>query len=523
MWIAGRCLKLYYYKTKSREVKESFVPGIELIKRADDFGQRTAVEDWTGSFTYADLLDVSRFAALNLLGDEKDLEGKRVVFLVPPGFEYVALKLGVWMAGGVSVPLGIVHSPREIEYVIKDSCAETVVFHPDLAHRLEGFSPDAGVRFRKLPEVFRPARGELPGISEERRAMIIYTSGTTSKPKGVVSTHLGIKAQINSMTEAWEWTPEDSILNVLPLHHLHGILNVVLCCLWSGGRCVMMDGFNAREVWERFKEKDLTLFMGVPTIYSKLIDLWDDFSAGERKRMKDCLLGFRLMVSGSAALPVSVLEKWKEISGQVLLERYGMTEIGMALSNPYRGERLPGRVGFAMPGVEVGIFDENGSRLGVEEQGEIRMRGKGVFLEYWGKPRETESAFCDGWFKTGDIAFLERGGSYRILGRKSVDIIKSGGYKISALEIEEVLREHPLIEECTVVGITDPSWGERVGVALVLREGLSIDLEELRGWASDKLARYKLPTRLLLLPSLPRNSMGKVTKNRIKQSFQNSL
>ena len=216
---------------------------------------------------------------------------------------------------------------------------------------------------------------------------------------------------------------------------------------------------------------------------------------------------------------MSVLEKWKEISGHVLLERYGMTEIGMALSNPYRGKRLPGRVGFAMPGVEVGIFDERGERLGEGSQGEIRVKGKSVFLEYWGEPQETESVFCDGWFKTGDIAFLERGGSYRILGRESVDIIKSGGYKISALEIEEVLREHPLVEECAVVGIADPSWGERVGAALVLSEGSSMDLEELRDWASGKLARYKLPTRLLLLPSLPRNSMGKVTKNGIKQSF----
>ena len=496
---------------------------IELIQRAAGFGEKTAVEDWTGSFTYADLLRVSRFAALNLLGDKRDLEEKRVAFIVPPGFEYVALKLGLWMAGGVSVPLGLAHSPREIEYVVGDSGAETVVFHPDLARKLEGASFGAEVRLRELPDILQPVRGELPGISEERKAMIIYTSGTTSRPKGVVSTHLGIKAQINSMTEAWEWTSEDSILNVLPLHHLHGILNVVLCCLWSGARCVMKDGFNARELWRRFERKDLTLFMGVPTIYSKLIDLWDDFSVAERRRMRDCLAGFRLMVSGSAALPVSVLEKWKEISGQVLLERYGMTEIGMALSNPYRGERLPGRVGFAMPGVEVGIFDENGGLLGVGEQGEIRVKGKGVFLEYWGKPRETESAFCDGWFKTGDIALLERGGSYRMLGRESVDIIKSGGYKISALEIEEVLREHPLVEECAVVGVVDPSWGERVGAALVLREGLSIDLEELRSWASDKLARYKLPTRLLLLSSLPRNSMGKVTKNRIKQSFQNSL
>ncbi|MCY3825834.1 MAG: acyl-CoA synthetase [Candidatus Dadabacteria bacterium] len=496
---------------------------IELIQRAEGFGEKTAVEDWTGSFTYADLLRVSRFAALNLLGDEKDLEGERVAFLIPPGFEYVVLKLGVWMAGGVSVPLGISHSPREIEYVIEDSRAETVVLHPDLASKLEGVSFGAEVRLRELSEVFQPARGELPGISEERRAMIIYTSGTTSRPKGVVSTHLGIKAQIKSMTEAWEWTPEDSILNVLPLHHLHGILNVVLCCMWSGARCVMMDGFSAREAWKRFERKDLTLFMAVPTVYSKLIDLWDDFSVGERRRVRDCLLGFRLMVSGSAALPVSVLEKWKEISGQVLLERYGMTETGMALSNPYRAERLPGCVGFAMPGVEVGIFDENDRLLGAGEQGEIRVRGKGVFLEYWGKPRETESAFCDGWFKTGDIAFLERGGSYRILGRESVDIIKSGGYKISALEIEEVLMEHPLIRECAVVGVADPIWGERVGAALVLREGLSIGLEELRDWASGRLARYKLPMRLLLLSSLPRNPMGKVTKNSIKQSFQNSL
>ncbi len=496
---------------------------IELIQRAAGFGEKTAVEDWTGSFTYADLLRVSRFAALNLLGDKRDLEEKRVAFIVPPGFEYVALKLGLWMAGGVSVPLGLAHSPREIEYVVGDSGAETVVFHPDLARKLEGASFGAEVRLRELPDILQPVRGELPGISEERKAMIIYTSGTTSRPKGVVSTHLGIKAQINSMTEAWEWTSEDSILNILPLHHLHGILNVVLCSLWSGARCVMMDGFNPREAWKRFKKKDLTLFMAVPTVYSKLIDIWDDFSVAERRRMRDCLLGFRLMVSGSAALPVSVLEKWKEISGQVLLERYGMTEIGMALSNPYRGERLPGRVGFAMPGVEVGIFDENGGLLGVGEQGEIRVRGKGVFLEYWGKPRETESAFCDGWFKTGDIALLERGGSCRILGRESVDIIKSGGYKISALEIEEVLREHPLVEECAVVGVVDPSWGERVGAALVLREGLSIDLEELRDWASGKLARYKLPTRLLLLSSLPRNSTEKVIKNRIKQSFENSL
>ena len=286
--------------------------GIELIQRTAGFGEKTAVEDWTGNFTYAELLRVSRFAALNLLGDKEDLGEKRVAFIVPPGFEYVALKLGVWMAGGVSVPLGLAHSPREIEYVVGDSGAETVIFHPDLARKLEGASFGAGVRLWKLPDILRAARGELPTVREERRAMIIYTSGTTSKPKGVVSTHLNIKAQISSMAEAWEWSPGDSILNVLPLHHLHGILNVVLCSLWSGARCVMMDGFSPRGVWDRFGKKDLTLFMGVPTIYSKLIDCWEDSSARERARMSDSVRGLRLMVSGSAALPVSVLRNGRK-------------------------------------------------------------------------------------------------------------------------------------------------------------------------------------------------------------------
>ncbi len=496
---------------------------IELIRRTEGFGQKTAVEDWTGNFTYADLLRIARYTALHLLGDEKDLEEKRVAFIIPPGFEYVALKLGIWIAGGVSIPLGITHSSREIEYVIRNSGTETVIFHSDFAQKLEGISSDTSIRLLKLPDVLQPAYGETPRVDEERRAMIIYTSGTTSEPKGVVSTHLNIKAQITSMVEAWEWNSEDSILNVLPLHHLHGVLNVVLCSLWSGAKCVMMNGFLPKNVWNRFQRKDLTLFMAVPTIYSKLIDFWENCVISERKEMSGCFQGFRLMVSGSAALPVSVLEKWKEISGHMLLERYGMTEIGMALSNSYRGERLAGRVGFAMPGVEVGIFDAQDRQLGEGNQGEIRVKGKNVFLEYWGKPRETKSAFCDKWFKTGDIGFFEHGGSFRILGRESVDIIKTGGYKISSLEIEEVLREHSMIKECAVVGIADSRWGERVGVALVLREGFSIKLEELRDWASDRLARYKLPTRLLLLSSLPRNSMGKITKKLIKQYFENSL
>ena len=496
---------------------------IELIKRVENFGKKLAIEDWTGEFTYEDLFRSSRFLALNLLGNRKDLSEERIAFIVPPGFSYAAVKLGVWMAGGVSVPLGIAHSARETEYVIEDSGAQTVIYHPRFRERLSGISSPGPLRFLELGDVLKPSSGKLPTISEERKAMIIYTSGTTSRPKGVVSTHLNIKAQISSMIEAWRWSCDDSILNVLPLHHLHGVLNVVLCSIWSGARCVMADGFNSREVWERFEKKDLTLFMGVPTIYSKLIDSWEKFSSEKKKSASDSLRNFRLMVSGSAPLPVSVFQKWSEIGGQPLLERYGMTEIGMALSNPYEGRRLPGRVGFAMPGVEVGVFDNSGRRLGVGQRGEIRVRGDTVFLEYWGRPEETEEAFSGSWFKTGDIALIESDGYFRILGRESLDIIKSGGYKISALEIEEVLREHPFISECAVVGIADKSWGEKIAAALVMKENSSMDIKRLRLWASDKLARYKLPSELMLFPVLPRNSMGKVSKTSIKQSFENRL
>ncbi len=496
---------------------------LEFMQRVGGFSRNIAVEDWTGVFNYNDLLCRLRFAALNLLDGKRDLSERRVAFIIPPGFSYAALKLGIWAAGGVSVPIGIAHSPREIKYAIEDSGADTVVFHPETGENLFACSPGRSVRVVSLLDVFNPREGRLPCISEKRRAMIIYTSGTTSSPKGVVSTHLNIKSQISSMTSAWEWSPDDSILNVLPLHHLHGILNVVLCSLWSGARCVMLNGFNSACVWERFRKKDITLFTAVPTIYSKLIDFWENSSPEHREIMSASLRGMRLMVSGSAALPVAVLDKWKEISGHVLLERYGMTELGMVFSNPYRGIRLAGRVGCTMPGVEAGIFTSDGRRCATGEPGEIRVKGDSVFLEYWGRRGETEESFCDGWFKTGDIAVFDSNGCCRILGRKSQDIIKSGGYKISALEIEEVLREHHVICECAVVGVPDSRWGERIAVALEIKDGCSMEITELREWASDRLVRYKIPSVLRIFSSLPRNLMGKVKKNEIKEFFQNSL
>jgi malonyl-CoA/methylmalonyl-CoA synthetase len=227
----------------------------------------------------------------------------------------------------------------------------------------------------------------------------------------------------------------------------------------------------------------------------------------------------RLMVSGSAALPASVHEQWTALTGQKLLERYGMTEIGMALSNPFHGERRPGAVGQPLPLVEVRLKSETGELVTNEgEPGEIQVRGPGVFDEYWNRPEVTAESFDDGWFLTGDMAVIETG-YYRIMGRLSVDIIKSGGYKLSALEIEATLLQHPEIRECAVIGIPDDTWGEAVAVAAVLSDQSELDLEKLRSWCRDKLSAYKIPKHLLVVENLPRNAMGKVTKQPIKKLF----
>jgi malonyl-CoA/methylmalonyl-CoA synthetase len=226
----------------------------------------------------------------------------------------------------------------------------------------------------------------------------------------------------------------------------------------------------------------------------------------------------RLMVSGSAALPASLHDAWFQCTGQRLLERYGMTEIGMALSNPYRGERRPGYVGLPLPGVEVRLKGDDGQVVaGSGSPGEIQVRGAGVFREYWNQPEMTAAAFDDGWFATGDIAVVESG-YYRILGRKSVDIIKSGGYKLSALEIEAVLLEHPDIRECAVIGLTDETWGEAVtAVVSLAKPAASLELEGLRSWCKHRLSVYKIPQRLFVVEELPRNAMGKVTKPLVRE------
>jgi malonyl-CoA/methylmalonyl-CoA synthetase len=470
-------------------------------------------------FSYFDLARTAERVAAGLLDvgsdagsrQADDLREARVAFLVPPSFAHVAVQRGIWQAGGVAVPLAVSHPPAELEYVVRDSGASIVVASGRQADALESIASSAGAQFLRTPDLLAGDSPEKSWLSPffakkgdshlfSRRALIVYTSGTTGKPKGVVTTHAQVQAQIDSLVTAWEWTPSDCALLVLPLHHVHAIVNVLGSALAVGASCEILPQFEPDAAWERLASGNVTVFSAVPTIYHRLIAAWDAAPPRVQRAWSDGSRTARLMMSGSAALPGRTLERWRAITGHTLLERYGMTETGMILSNPLHGERRPGSVGTPLPGVEVRLVD-----------GEVEVRGPGVFSEYWGRPADTRDTFHDGWFRTGDVAVVDDG-AYRLLGRTSVDIIKTGGYKVSALEIEDAVRTLPAVADCAIVGAPDEEWGQRVCAFVELRAGMTLTLEDVRDRLKTDLAPYKIPRDLRIVAALPRNAMGKVNK-----------
>ncbi len=499
---------------------------LELIDRAKSFGDATALVIGERSYSYAELVDASARVASSLLSAMADktpctdLAEARVAFLVPTGFEYVATQWGIWRAGGIALPLSIGATEPEIEYALRDSQASLVVTTARTRAKIDPIANRLKLLCLNTEEASVAEVLALPAITSGRGAMILYTSGTTSKPKGVLSTHVTVEAQISTLVEAWGWQPDDRIPLFLPLHHIHGIINVLCCALWSGAAVNAFEKFDVDQILTDVAENRYTVFMAVPTIYVKLIDAIESADPSLAATWTDGFAAMRLMISGSAALPATMHTKWTELTGQKLLERYGMTEIGMALSNPLVGERRPGAVGVPLPGVTIRLVTESGEEITSEDEpGEIQMRGPCLFKAYWNKPEVTAASFQDGWFRTGDMAVREQG-YYRILGRLSVDIIKSGGYKLSALEIENELRCHPAIKECAVVGLADEKWGEIVAAAVVLETGEELLLDTLQAWASNRLSQYKLPRRLQLVNELPRNAMGKVMKPAVSTLFE---
>lgn len=486
----------------------------------------------------------------------------------------MAVQLGIWLAGGIAVPLAVSHPLRELEYILDDARPRALVtdphhptHHPLTASTsprpatiltLDAHPPahPATTPARRAPAPHPPptpdpgtARADVPGghpshpaaspptpPHPDHPALLIYTSGTTGRPKGVLTTHANLTAQITALTTAWAWTERDRILHTLPLHHIHGVVNALACALWSGAAVEFGSG-AAASTWDRLASGEITLFMSVPTVYARLIRAWEEAAPAVQERWSRGASGLRLMVSGSAALPAGTLERWREITGHTLLERYGMTEIGMALSNPLHGERRPGHVGLPLPGVELRLADDRGHSFTAGEpasgrpapapkHGEIEVRGPQVFREYWRRPAETAAAFRDGWFRTGDEACVGEGGYYRILGRRDIDIVKTGGYKVSALEVEELYRTHPAVRDLAVVGVPHPEWGEQLRAAWVPAERAAADATdgppaptgaELRAWGKERLAPYKVPHAFAAVADLPRNAMGKVQKAAVRR------
>ena len=472
------------------------------------------IVDGARTISYEELDDAAWRLATALLNGAKDLGEARVAIYAEPGVEFLVALLGIWKAGGSAVPLGMSHPAPELEHVLRDSGALLLVTPSGDAGVAAPLVPKLSLRHVSVAETKSlPPLYESQVKSADRRALIIYTSGTSGRPKGVVMTHGNVLAQIEMLIAAWEWVPSDRTVLALPLHHIHGLINVVLCAMWARATLELRAKFDADAVWDRLASGEITVFSAVPTTYHQLIASWDAASEDVQRARSEGCKAVRLMMSGSAALPARTLDRWKEITGHTLLERYGMTEIGMALSNPLKGERRPGFVGGPLPTVEVRLTDDAGERVPDGMPGEVEVRGPAVFREYWRQPEATRATFRDGWFRTGDLAIRDKG-AYRILGRSDIDIIKTGGYKVSALEIEDALREHPSVADCAVVGLPDEMWGQRVGAAVELREGMTCEAAELEAWATELLAPYKVPRVVKFVP-LTRNSMGKIVKTEL--------
>ena len=478
---------------------------------------KVALVEGENKHTYSEVNDRINLFSSGILGAKEDLNEERIAFFLPASLDYVTTMHGVWRAGGIAVPLNVASAVSELDHYLTCANVTRLIAGTEYHDSLKGLCNSLQIELLSVSDVMAEEPRALPLINPERRAMMLFTSGTTNKPKGVVSTHKTICAQITTLITAWEWSEKDVIPLFLPLHHIHGIINILSCGLWAGATVHLFSKFDIPEISKQITHGTYNVFMAVPTIYVKLIQYFETIEKDEVEKICAGFIAMRLNISGSAACPVKLFEQWKELTGQILLERYGMTEIGMGISNPYNGERRAGAVGQPLPGVQCQLFDENDNVVEREsEPGEIRIKGDNVFLEYWENEEATKSSFKDGWFCTGDVAVVEQG-YYRIMGRSSVDIIKSGGYKLSALEIEGVLLTHDSISEVAVIGVEDDIWGEAVTAFVALKEGTALEFDSLKSWCEGRMSSYKIPKHLKLVDALPRNAMGKVTKPSLKE------
>ncbi|XP_062557208.1 malonate--CoA ligase ACSF3, mitochondrial [Armigeres subalbatus] len=557
------------------------------FKRALLYGEKSAVRDHTGDYSFIQIYEAVKRLALQISNCCGSASQSRVAFICPNNATYVISQWACWFSGQIAVPLNPKYPQDLLEYYIKDSDASLLISTPEFQNIAQ---PLATKLDRKLllvhhdllkSEAKQPGEEDTSYLDPKREnllqlndslvvegclngefyrdgnAMILYTSGTTGKPKGVVLSYANIDAQFNSLSHAWQVKGNDSVLHALPLNHVHGTVVALNLPLSVGAKCVMLPKFDSSSVWSYILNVNMTskervnMIMGVPTMYGLLIKEYDNVFE-KNARMVDyvkthCKNKIKLMISGSAPLPGTIFNRWYEISGHNLLERYGMTEIGMAVSNPLIQDntrvRKQGCVGMPLPGVSVKIVDkEHNKELllegkanegywntatdanvvgSIEHQsiaGNIYVKGRSVFSEYWQKPEETKAEFENGWFKTGDTAEYSEG-TIKILGRTSVDIIKSGGFKLSALEIETAIHEHPQTTDVAVIGLPDETWGSKVVAVISVKDPETFSIPRLLVWLEQKLPKQAIPKEVKLISEVPRNAMGKINKKELIQTL----
>ncbi len=434
-------------------------------------------------------------------------EARRVAVWAAPTLETAVAVTGALFAGAVVVPLNPKSGERELGHILTDSA-------PDLVLAAPGTPLPAPLDALPRVDVDAAARAVLPedgALDAEHPALIVYTSGTTGPPKGAVLPRRAIAATLDALADAWQWTGDDVLVHGLPLFHVHGLVLGTLGPLRLGGCVRHLGGFTTEGVARELND-GATMLFGVPTMYHRLAQALPDGPEPAK-----ALAGARLLVSGSAALPVHDHERIAAATGRRVVERYGMTETLMNTSVRVDGEARPGTVGVPLPGVELRLVEEDGSPVASydgETVGEIQVRGPNLFTGYLNRPDATAAAFtADGWFRTGDMAVRDPDGQVRIVGRKATDLIKSGGYKIGAGEIENALLEHPGVREAAVTGEPDADLGERIVAWVVPADPQSPPtLRELADHVAGRLAPHKRPRVVRHLDALPRNDMGKIMK-----------
>jgi malonyl-CoA/methylmalonyl-CoA synthetase len=445
---------------------------------------RLAIRVGSRSLSYAELLGAAGAVASRVSGMS------RVAVVATPTLETCVAVVGALLAGVPIVPINPKSGERELEHILSDSSPD-VVFRDDVdVSAREDFSFDE-------PDAETPA-------------LVVYTSGTTGPPKGVVLPRRALWSNLDALADAWEWTGDDVVAHGLPLFHVHGLILGVLGPLRRGGSVWHLERFSPSAAASALAA-DATMLFGVPTMYHRMADAAESDSS-----VVDGLRGARLLVSGSAALPAADHARIEAACGQLVVERYGMTETLMNCAIRADGERRPGTVGPPVPGVSLRLVDDEGAVLDVSDDetvGEIQVRGPNLFLEYLNRPDATSEAMRDGWFATGDVATRSEDGYIRIVGRRATDLIKSGGYKIGAGEIENALLEHPGVAEAAVTGEPDDDLGERIVAWVVPAGGDRPGERELADHVAKLLTPHKRPREVRYLDELPRNAMGKVTKS----------